>query len=280
MKKFIVNHVWWMTLVIGVVMLIAHTFDIYIVKVDHISVVLLLVIFLSPFISAITRIRVGDFEAEIDPKEVQKIKDEVSTHAAAADADTPIQNPELVATLTSINELAESDPNLALAKLRIELEKALYRLYRRTHKEDQAERYLPPGQIVQILSNAEILPRDIARSLREVISICNRTIHGEEIRKEDAQSVIEAGVSLLMKLYFYASNYVIEPVETVPVDNGTLAALRAAQYRVTTLAHSTDTPYKNVRIVNQEGLDEFLEGYNEYGEFIIEVTKLDSKGAA
>ena len=59
-------------------MLLAHTFSFNVVKVDNTSIILLLVIFLSPFISAITKIKYGDFEAEINPKEVQKIKNELS----------------------------------------------------------------------------------------------------------------------------------------------------------------------------------------------------------
>jgi hypothetical protein len=78
MKRFIVNHVWWITLLLGLGMLLAHTFSFNVVKVDNSSIILLLVIFLSPFISAITKIKYGDFEAEINPKEVQKIKNELS----------------------------------------------------------------------------------------------------------------------------------------------------------------------------------------------------------
>src|SRR5437762_10796566 len=88
MKRFIVNHVWWITLLLGLGMLAAHTFSFDRVKVDNTSIILLVVILLSPFISAITRIKYGDFEAEIDPKEVQKIKNEVSAQAISANEPT------------------------------------------------------------------------------------------------------------------------------------------------------------------------------------------------
>ena len=74
-------------------MLVAHTFSFDRVKVDNTSIILLLVILVSPFISAITRIKYGDFEAEIDPKEVQKIKNEIS--AQAVNANEPTQTPRL-----------------------------------------------------------------------------------------------------------------------------------------------------------------------------------------
>lgn len=277
MKRFIINHVWWITLLLGVGMLLAHTFSFDKIKVDNTSIILLLVIFLSPFISAITKIKFGDFEAEIDPKEVQKIRNEVS--AQVSDAEEPAQNSEIEEIVTNISRLVESDPILALAKLRIELEKVLNKLYRMTHKEDKSGKVVSPMQLIQKLSAAEILPRDIARTTREVMSICNRAIHGEDIRKQDAESVVESGVSLLVKLYFYASNYILEPIEKIPIDKAALDEYWEAQFRVTSIVPLVDTPYKCVRILDQEGIDELLEGYDEYGEFIIEVTKIDPKGA-
>ena len=130
------------------------------------------------------------------------------------------------------------------------------------------------------LSNEEVLPKEVARTIREVMSICNRAIHGEDIRKQDAESVVESGVSLLTTLYSYASNYILEPIETVPIDKATLEQYWDAQYRVTSIVPLVETPYKNVRILGQEGIDELLEGYDEYGEFIVEVRKIESKGKA
>jgi len=259
-------------------MLLAHTFSYSAVKVDNTSIILLLVIFLSPFISAITKIKYGDFEAEIDPNEVQKIKREVS--AQAANSNEPAQNSEIEATIDSISALVESDPILALAKLRIELEKALNRLFRMTHKEDKSKRLVSPMQLIHVLSSEEILPKDIARTTREVMSICNRAIHGEDIRKQDAESVVESGASLLIKLQFYAGNYVLEPIETAPIDKGSVDEYWEAQYRVTSIVPLVDTPYKNIRVLDQEGLDGFLEGYDEYAEFIVDVKKLEPKESA
>jgi len=275
MKRFIANHVWWITLLLGVGMLAAHTFSFDRVKVDNTSIVLLLVILLSPFISAITRIKYGDFEAEIDPKEVQKIKNEVS--AQNISANEPTQNSGIEETINSLSALVESDPILALAKLRIELEKSLNRLFRLTNKEDKSRRAVSPMQLIHRLSSEEVLPKDIARTTREVMSICNRAIHGEDIRIQDAESVVESGASLLIKLQFFASNYVLEPIETGPIDKSALDEYWDAQYRVTSIVPLADTPYKNVRILDQEGLDGFLEGYNEYGEFIVDLKKVEPK---
>jgi hypothetical protein len=81
----------------------------------------------------------------------------------------------------------------------------------------------------------------------------------------------------LISLQLYASKYVLEPIETAPIDKTTLDEYWDAQYRVTSIAPLVDCPYKSVRILDQEGLDELLEGYNEYGEFIVEVKKVEQK---
>ena len=172
---------------LGLSMLLAHTFSFSVVKVDNTSIILLVVIFLSPFISAITKIKYGDFEAEIDPKEVQKIKNEVS--AQVLETNEPAQNSEIERIVDSLSRLVESDPILALAKLRIELEKVVNKLYRMSNREDKSNKVMPLTQLIQRLSNAGILPKDIARTTRDVISISNRAIHGEDIRKQDAESV-------------------------------------------------------------------------------------------
>ena len=257
-------------------MLIAHTLSFQPIKIDNTSIILLLVILLSPFISAITKIKIGDFEAEIDPKEVKRIREEVSAQIKEPERDAPKQILEVENTTKSIRTLADTDPILALAKLRIELEKALNKLYRITHKDNRDKRFKTAGQLVHILSNTEILPAEIARSTREVISICNRAIHGEDIQQGDAESVVEAGSSLLYQLSFYVTEYLLKPFESTTIDKATLDEFWNSRYKVIAVVPLVDSPVKNTYNFDQEELDEYLEGYSEYAEFIVEMKKLDS----
>lgn len=274
MKKFIVGHVWWITLLFAIIMLVAHSLSYDLIKVDYTSIILLIVICFSPFISAITKIKVGDFEAEINPEEVKRIKEEVSKQVT--DSNELTSNPEVINVIENITELAKTDPVIALAKLRIELEKLLSKLYRITHKKEEQKRPLSIGYLVSRLSTEEILPTDIAKSTREVISICNRALHGEDIRQEDAISVAESGGALLFEISFLTSENILEPVEVVEIDKAALENFWGAKYRVTTVTPYVEQPQKSIRIVDQEGLDELLEGYHEYAEFIVEVTKVDT----
>lgn len=274
MKKIIFSNAWWITLVLGLIMLIAHTLSLNVLKVDNTSIILLLIIAISPFISAIKRIRYGEFEAEINPKEIEKIKKEISEHVNANDRNE--QPPEVVNQIRAIKELVDSDPILALAKLRIEMEKALNRLFRMTGLKNEQKRPISAGKMAYSLAAAEILNKNVALSVREVISICNRALHGEDIRIQDAKSVLDVGTSLLSELVFIASDLLLKPIESVEVDQVAVGEYRSAKYRVTTITPLVDRPIKKIRILDQDGLDELLEGYNEYAEFIVEVIKINS----
>jgi hypothetical protein len=273
MKKFLANHIWWITMLLALAMLIAHTASFDLVRIDNISIILLLVMLLSPFVTAITKIKIVEFEAEVNPEEVRRIKEEVSTQLR--DTDDVTLSPGIENTIESIEGMVNSDPVLALAKLRIELEKTLARLYRMTNKEAQRQR-LSAGQLVTRLANAEVLSSSIARSIREVISICNRAIHGEDIRQQDARYVVEAGAMLLRELFSQIHEYTFKPVQSVRIDPSIVEEFQNAKYRVTTVIPIIDAPYKDIRIVDQDGLDELLEGYNTYAEFVVEVVKIDS----
>lgn len=125
------------------------------------------------------------------------------------------------------------------------------------------------------MSNSEILPNDVARSIREVVSLCNRAIHGEDIRQQDAVSVVEAGSTLLYELSFTAGEFALKPAEIIEITPSEVDTFRNAKYRVTTVIPTAKSPKKNIRIVGQEGFDELMEGYQNYAEFIVQVERID-----
>jgi hypothetical protein len=273
MKRFIVSNVWWMTLLGALALLIVHTLSIETVKVDHVSVILLIVILLSPFILAIKKIKIGDFEAEIDPNEVQKIKEQVSR---VTDSDKPSPLPEIESVVQALKQLVESDPVLALAKLRLEIEKHLNRIYRATRKGESHDRFLTVGKLAHILSSEELLPKDVARTTRELVALCNRAMHGEDIRQEDARIIVESGTFLLYQLTQHLNEYKYTPAESTVIDQSTVDQFVNARYRMTTVTPLADGPKQNIYFFDQEALDEFLEGYNEYAEFIVEIIRVNT----
>jgi hypothetical protein len=45
---------------------------------------------------------------------------------------------------------------------------------------------------------------------------------------------------------------------------------------VTTVVPLVENPVRSVRILDQEGLDLLLEGYDEYGEFLVSIEKIET----
>ncbi len=269
MKKNISQNLWWVSFVIAFLLLIIHSFNVESINVDSTSILLLIVMLISPFILAIKKIKYGDFEAEIDSQEVQKIKDNVEKNIDTRRDDDEVR-PEIYMATDAIRALAKSDPAIALAKVRIELEKVLTRLARMTLIEIEK---LSLGTIVQKLSSHEIITVQAGKSLREVISICNRAIHGEFISEDDAKTIVELGIELLENLYWdiqiqietgtIISEEIITQLESESYDK--------IKYRLTSIIPLVENPKKMIRELTQEQLDEFLDGYNEYGEYIIEL---------
>jgi hypothetical protein len=99
----------------------------------------------------------------------------------------------------SVNELVGTDNALALAQLRINIERELRRIAHDAHI-NLSVRPLSVTKLAQELMNREILPATFLEPLQEVIAVCNRGVHGEEISTELTASVIRVGGQLLEQL--------------------------------------------------------------------------------
>lgn len=273
MKNYIVKNIWWFVLTIALVLLILHTLQIATFKIDEITIFLLVVILLSPFVLQIKKIKYGDFEAEIDSKEIQKLKNNFETSQMNSKESQTPQTIEIDNTIKVINELSSSDFIIALAKLRIEMEKVLSKLISSSN-DSQKSKKLSVGAMVSIAIKKELLPGIIVEPLKEVISLSNRAIHGENVKESDAKTILSIGTSLLSELYWHLQNSVLEPSSQEKITHKELDEYSEAKYEVISVIPLVDEPIKNKRILTQEGLDNFLDGYNEYAEFIVEIKKI------
>lgn len=281
MREAILKHLWWATFSVALVLLLAHSFRLATVSVDHTSIFLLLLMLISPFIAGVRKIKFGDFEAEIDPKEVQKIKHDAE--ASLAQVVTPPESvPEIARTVTEILELANTDTVLALAKLRIELEKILRKVaFSLDHAVtvSTSHRAVPLAAIIRTLVTQEIIAQQTAGPLRDVMDICNRAIHGESIKAADAKAILEIGTGLLESLYWQTaelfSGRVID--ETI-INTAEVKQYQDMKYRLTTVIPLVNEPKRVVREVTQEQLEDFLEGYYEVAEFVVRLQPLEEKG--
>jgi hypothetical protein len=264
-RKFVVTNLWWIVLLIAVALLVSHTFGVQRIAVDNTSLVLLLLILISPFVAAIKRVKFGEFEAEIEPEEVKRVtaSAEKSLPALAEEPRPLVREPG-----DEIKRLAENDPIIALAKLRIEFETRLRRLSERVGFEPRSPAAL--SSVIRELVAREVFPPPFGAALRDVIAICNRAIHGEEIRDTDARQMIDTGVDLLRVLDRTVREYgLLHPVDQAVITPEERDSLQQARYRLTTVIPYTENPQRRVYVVTQDELDVFVEGYAEHAEFMI-----------
>lgn len=234
---------------------------------------LLVLIVLAPLSELVKRIKIGDFEAEIGSKEVEKVGESM-TISEAVNSDKP--------TLihSDIPELVESDPQLGMAKLRIELEKLIKAIYFRVQRPEFDIDKVPLTKLINELAEKRTIPIALVSSVRDVLALANRAIHGESIKQQDAEHLAGLGVKLLAELRRIFRGLPGKAVEKHPIRKQEEKRYAAAKYKVTTVTPYVDEPYLSTYILDKQGMDELLDGYHEYAEYIVGVEVFDApKGA-
>lgn len=254
---------------IVLLLLVLHLFDIGSCNIDNITILLVVLLFVVPLSGSLKKIKFGDFEAEIQPEEVKKIETEVRD-LPQDDTVLPYEIDDIVENIFST---LENDHVLALAKLRIELEKIIFKIIFTQEKEFHKKTlYLA----IRYLYSHEIIDKQIIVPIKEVVSICNRAIHGENIKKNVAESIVNIGVDLLKKLHNAFYDLISEPIASEEISLKQRDDFLDSRYHVTTIVSITDSPYTNRYIFSQEQLDQFLDNYNEFAEFLVEIKKIDN----
>lgn len=276
MRQFLLHNVSWIVFLIALALLISHVVGWKGITVDTTTLLLLALLLVSPFIEQLRKIKVGEFEAEIAPNEVEKVKSEVDKRLGTGEVREPI-TPKVRSVSESLLDLLDRDHVLALAKLRIELERALTRLHLLATPTARQRRHAGLNRIVGDLVRSGILPAQLSGQLREVISLCNRAVHGEYVRPADARSILDIGIRIMEEIDSILEEFIVKPTETQPLSPVDASAYMDAKYRVTTVVPLVENPVRNVRILNQEGLDILLEGYDEYAEFLVSIEKIETQ---
>jgi hypothetical protein len=89
--------------------------------------------------------------------------------------------------------------SLALARLRIELEQELRKIAYHNNI-DINNRPLGLVSLARELASKEILPSLWVKAIEEIVSVCDRVIHGTKISDNTAASVIRVGSQMLEEL--------------------------------------------------------------------------------
>ena len=253
-------------LVIGVVtaLLVLHTFFGDEVRVDNTTVLLLVVIVLVPYLPWITRIKFGDFEAEIGREEIKEIEKNLK-----ASGSQPSTRPPADEELETVREISHSDSPVAFLKIRIAIEKRL-RMLTDIYDPDRKDRtYQGVNAMVANLVRKEVIDRQLAEALRSVTAVVNRAVHGENIQSDNVDEIIDLSFRAIYSLDGLVIERALNTMKTKIIEQEAVEAKRNAEYEVETIAPYVQNPEKRTYAMNQAELAAFLEGYDEYAEFLV-----------
>ena len=101
--------------------------------------------------------------------------------------------------LISAREQIESDHILALAVLRIEIEKKLKKEVEFLDISEKERKRLP--QIINVLQRREIILPEQISALKKILNMCNKAVHGEVISKSEANQIIDLADELFYRIF-------------------------------------------------------------------------------
>ncbi len=254
--------------VITLVLLILHSLSADFIQVDNTSVLLLVVLLITPFAHQIRKIKWGEFEAEISTKEVNDL---VKDTQAVSKKTTEMKEIDAV-FYRDLYHLASQDKTLALAKLRIEIEARLKRIC------SLLELTSPPTitDMTAVLLRQKVIDQKLSSLLSDIIDILNRAIHGEPIEASvDVEKILTAGIKILQTLDEKLLNTYLKPKKKKPLSPKLRDEYLNAVYEVETVVPLVDKPYANLRQLTQDQLEKLLEGYYGRAEFLTKIFKIE-----
>jgi hypothetical protein len=249
-------------------LLVSHILKWSTIQVDSVTLALVGLLLLIPLADLIRKIKLGEFEAEIGRAEVAKVQAK-----AAVDLSPPTEE-ELDISEKEVRDLLRSDPRLAMAKIRIDLEEALKRLYSATTDSQADLRKTSLSQLVDVLVQRQVLRGPVASSVRDVITLANRAVHGERVEPSAAEELAILGIRLVHEIQEAYLGHLLKPVEKAVITTQEVNRYRSVRYRITTIVPLVENPTKNIYVLDQEALESFLAGYEEYAEFIVAVEQI------
>lgn len=255
-----------------IILLIVHGLWDGFFKIDNTSVLLLLILILLPYFPLITKIKFGDFEAEITHKEIKDIRKKIED-IPKKEEDT--KNPKKGLELKN---LAIKDPNLALAKVRIEMEKKL-RFLTEIYLDEKGEN-LSMRNMIQKLEEKKIIDSNLGSLLRDISNVANRAIHGEDVSKQDAIELVDFAGRAMDELSFVVIKHALKSEHARIIKPKDVDKYGESKYILKTVIPYVDNPQLKTYKLNQAELNAFLEGYDEYAEFLVGLEKAEKTKSA
>jgi hypothetical protein len=172
-------------IIIAIIHLVSPTLTI-----DGITLALLLIA-LAPWLGFIFKSLELPGGWKIEYQDLQKVQDDVEKAGLLT---SPKKGSKKV---YPFQKIASEDPNLALAGLRIEIEKRLIAI---AESHNIQSRKLGVGGLLRELSDARVLTVNESGSLADMTSLLNSAVHGANVDKRATDWAINVGIKLLTTL--------------------------------------------------------------------------------
>lgn len=182
----------WIAFVTGIVLIIARGFWSDLFVVDAFSVVILFILFI-PFVAQYLRkakFLGAEFEFKDEIRETEKLV-QLSVEQAEKLESTSGKKvlPFETFKLSSVKEILDSDPVLALAALRIEIERKLRLLADALALPIRNESSV--SRLIEAVRKQELLTLEQVNALQKIVGMCNKAIHGSLISQEEARKIVD-----------------------------------------------------------------------------------------
>lgn len=243
-------------------------------RIDSITLGLLAIILISPYLRFITRIRFGQLAVDIDRRQVEELE---SKARAVPEAGEKLTDRRITHLLEMLTQIAEYDSSLAVIRLSIEVENRLRRL---VELEGVSERGEPPSragirQLSKFLLKKKAIDEIVFDAISVLADIRNKVVHGGRVEEAHAMRMLESGMSLIYHLESLLEEKISKSIESQKITKEEAEEASGALYKITTIVPYVEEPEKQTYILTREELDNFLEGYEEYAEFIVSVEKVE-----
>ncbi len=249
-----------------IVLIVLHGLSDNFFRIDNTTVLLLIVIILIPYIPLIKKIKFGEFEAEITHDEIRKIEKKVEKIPEKKQKKLSSEKPDI------LKDLVESDPALALAKARIEIEKRV-RFLGQIYLKQKKSNKVGLTELAVDLFEKDVIDESLQNLLIDIIKVANRAIHGEFVSKDDAIRLVDIANRAIEELEYVVINHALMSGKAKTINKKEAARYIGSKYIVKTIVPYVRNPEMRTYYLNQAELDEFLEGYYETAEYIVSVER-------
>ena len=189
-KKYIKISLW-ILIIIGISLIIVHGLWPNLFLVDGISILILFILSIPYLAFFLRKAKFPGAEFEFKD-EIDKTKDLVKKSIEKSRKDNQANGRKTLyfehLKTESNRDLLDADPVLALAALRIEIEKKLKMALKIV--DFKGDNRLSISRLIEIFHKKNVLKYEQIKALRKIINMCNKAVHGFSISKDEANNII------------------------------------------------------------------------------------------